>query len=48
MPLSAGEELGPYEILSLLGRGGMGEAYRGRESKQGRDLFRNQREEESL
>jgi hypothetical protein len=27
MPLSAGDKLGPYEILAPLGAGGMGDAY---------------------
>lgn len=33
MPLSAGTRLGPYEILSLAGAGGMGEVYRSRDTR---------------
>jgi hypothetical protein len=32
MPLSAGDKLGHYEVLSLLGQGGMGELYRVRDT----------------
>ncbi len=38
MSLSAGQRLGPYEIVSPLGAGGMGEVYRARDSRLGRDV----------
>src|ERR1700683_3659961 len=38
MALSIGTKLGPYEILAAIGAGGMGEVYRARDSKLGRDV----------
>jgi eukaryotic-like serine/threonine-protein kinase len=38
LALPAGTRLGPYEIVALLGAGGMGEVYRGRDSRLDRDV----------
>jgi len=38
MPLSAGEKLGPYEILAPLGAGGMGEVYRAQDTRLKREV----------
>jgi serine/threonine protein kinase len=38
MPLSAGERLGPYEILAPIGAGGMGEVYKATDTRLGRTV----------
>ena len=38
LALTPGVRLGPYEILSALGAGGMGEVYRARDTKLNRDV----------
>ncbi len=38
MPLSVGDRLGPYEVLEPIGAGGMGEVYRARDTRLGRDV----------
>jgi hypothetical protein len=38
MSLSAGDKLGPYEILAPIGASGMGEVYRARNPRLNRDM----------
>ena len=38
MPLSTGDKLGPYEILSAIGAGGMGEVYKARDTRLDRSV----------
>ena len=38
MPLSTGTRLGPYEIDAPIGAGGMGEVYRARDTRLGREV----------
>jgi len=38
MSLSAGTHLGPYEVVALIGAGGMGEVYKARDTRLGRDV----------
>src|SRR5579862_5685876 len=38
MALSAGDKLGPYEILAAIGKGGMGEVYRARDTRLHREV----------
>lgn len=38
MPVTVGDELGPYQIVALIGAGGMGEVYKARDPRLGRDV----------
>jgi eukaryotic-like serine/threonine-protein kinase len=38
MPLAPGVRLGPYEVVSPLGAGGMGEVYKARDTRLDRDV----------
>jgi eukaryotic-like serine/threonine-protein kinase len=38
MTIPAGSKLGPYEILGQIGAGGMGEVYRARDARLGREV----------
>src|SRR5260221_2182144 len=38
MTLAPGTKLGPYEIVAAIGAGGMGEVYRARDTRLGRDV----------
>jgi serine/threonine protein kinase len=38
MSLTPGTRLGPYQIVALLGAGGMGEVYRARDARLDRDV----------
>src|SRR5437867_13389001 len=38
MPLSVGTQIGPYQILSAIGAGGMGEVYRAKDTRLKRDV----------
>ena len=38
MPLAPSTRLGPYEIVAMIGAGGMGEVYRAHDPRMGRDV----------
>ena len=45
MPLASGEQLGPYRISSLIGKGGMGEVWKGRDTRLNREVIKFSRAE---
>jgi eukaryotic-like serine/threonine-protein kinase len=38
MPLSSGTRLGPYEVVALIGEGGMGQVYRATDTRLNRTV----------
>ena len=38
MPMAPGTRLGPYEVLALIGAGGMGEVYRAQDNELKREV----------
>jgi len=40
MSFAAGDKFGPYEVIALVGAGGMGEVYRARDPRRSRNLCR--------
>ena len=45
MPAAAGDRLGPYELLSLIGEGGMGEVWKARDTRLDRVVVKISKQE---